>query len=192
MPFLSYHISIEEAVRNAGRFVQEALADAVKLEGGVERVEVVRAVVRAQIPVIGHIGLTPQSVNMFGGFKVQGKSLEQAQKMIDDALALQEAGASAIVLECIPEKLSKLITEKLEIPTIGIGAGKYCDGQVLVIQDMIGMFKSFTPKFVKKFADVGDQIEAATEVFVREINAGTFPAHEHTFSMDDGIMDKLY
>jgi 3-methyl-2-oxobutanoate hydroxymethyltransferase len=192
MPFLSYHISIEEAVRNAGRFVQEALADAVKLEGGVERVEVVRAVVRAQIPVIGHIGLTPQSVNMFGGFKVQGKSLEQAQKMIDDALALQEAGASAIVLECIPEKLSKLITEKLEIPTIGIGAGKYCDGQVLVIQDMIGMFKSFTPKFVKKFADVGDQIEAATEAFVREINAGTFPAHEHTFSMDDEIMDKLY
>lgn len=192
MPFLSYHISDEEAVRNAGRFIQEAQADAVKLEGGIERADTIRAVVRAQIPVIGHIGLTPQSVNVFGGFKVQGKSLLQAQKMLEDALALQEAGACAIVLECIPEKLAQIITEKLEIPTIGIGAGKYCDGQVLVIQDMIGMFKTFTPKFVKKFADVGSLIELAAESFIREINSGEYPAPEHTFGIDDVILEKLY
>ena len=150
MPFLSYQITVEEAVRNAGRFVRESLADAVKIEGGVEMAETIKAIVRAQIPVVAHIGLTPQSVNIFGGFKVQGKSLEQAKKLIEDALAVQEAGACALVLECIPAKLAKVISERLEIPTIGIGAGADCDGQVLVIQDMIGMFKTFTPKFVKQ------------------------------------------
>lgn len=192
MPFLSYHITIEEAVRNAGRFVREALADAVKVEGGVEMAETIKAIVRAQIPVVAHIGLTPQSVNVFGGFKVQGKSLDQAKKLIEDALAVQEAGACAIVLECIPAKLAKVISEKLEIPTIGIGAGPDCDGQVLVIQDMIGMFKSFTPKFVKQFASVGEQIEAAAEAYIREINSGAFPGQEHTFGMDDEVLEKLY
>lgn len=192
MPFLSYHITVEEAVRNAGRFVREALTDAVKVEGGVEMAETIRAIVRAQIPVVAHIGLTPQSVNVFGGFKVQGKSLDQAKKLIEDALAVQEAGACAIVLECIPAKLAKVISEKLEIPTIGIGAGSDCDGQVLVIQDMIGMFKTFTPKFVKQFASVGEQIEAATEAYIREINSGAFPGPEHTFGIDDEVLEKLY
>jgi 3-methyl-2-oxobutanoate hydroxymethyltransferase len=192
MPFLSYHITVEEAVRNAGRFVREALTDAVKVEGGVEMAETIRAIVRAQIPVVAHIGLTPQSVNVFGGFKVQGKSFEQAKKLIEDALAVQEAGACAIVLECIPAKLAKVISEKLEIPTIGIGAGPDCDGQVLVIQDMIGMFKTFTPKFVKRFAGVGEQIEAAAEAYIREINSGAFPGPEHTFGMDDEVLEKLY
>lgn len=192
MPFLSYHITVEDAVRNAGRFVREALTDAVKIEGGVEMAETIKAIVRAQIPVVAHIGLTPQSVNVFGGFKVQGKNLEQAKKLIEDALAVQEAGACAIVLECIPAKLAKVISEKLEIPTIGIGAGPDCDGQVLVIQDMIGMFKTFTPKFVKQFASVGEQIEAAAEVYIREINSGAFPGPEHTFGIEDEVLEKLY
>lgn len=192
MPFLTYQISTIEAVRNAGRFVQEAMADAVKLEGGVEMADTIRAIVRAQIPVVGHIGLTPQSVNVFGGFKVQGKSVEQAQQLIRDALALQEAGACAIVLECIPAKLAGIISEKLEIPTIGIGAGPDCDGQVLVIQDMIGMYKSFTPKFVKKYTNVGELIEQAAADYIREINSGAFPGPEHQFKMDEEVLEKLY
>jgi 3-methyl-2-oxobutanoate hydroxymethyltransferase len=192
MPYLSYEINVEEAVRNAGRFVREAQADAVKVEGGTEVADTIRAIVRAKIPVVAHIGLTPQSVNVFGGFKVQGKNLDQAQKLIEEALAVQEAGACAVVLECIPAKLAKVISEKLEIPTIGIGAGVDCDGQVLVIQDMIGMFKSFTPKFVKKFASVGKEIEVAVEAYIREINSGAFPAPEHTFSMEDEVLEKLY
>ena len=192
MPYLSYEINVEEAVRNAGRFVREAQADAVKVEGGAEVADTIRAIVRAKIPVVAHIGLTPQSVNVFGGFKVQGKNLDQAQKLIEEALAVQEAGACAVVLECIPAKLAKVISEKLEIPTIGIGAGAECDGQVLVIQDMIGMFKSFTPKFVKKFASVGEEIEAAVEAYIREINSGAFPLSEHTFSMEDEVLEKLY
>jgi 3-methyl-2-oxobutanoate hydroxymethyltransferase len=192
MPFLTYQISTIEAVRNAGRFVQEAMADAVKLEGGVEMADTIRAIVRAQIPVVGHIGLTPQSVNVFGGFKVQGKSVEQAQQLIRDALALQEAGACAIVLECIPAKLAGMISEKLEIPTIGIGAGPDCDGQVLVIQDMIGMYKTFTPKFVKKYTNVGELIEQAAADYIREINSGAFPGPEHQFKMDEEVLEKLY
>lgn len=192
MPYLSYEINVEEAVRNAGRFVREAQADAVKVEGGTEVADTIRAIVRAKIPVVAHIGLTPQSVNVFGGFKVQGKNLDQAQKLIEEALAVQEAGACAVVLECIPAKLAKVISEKLEIPTIGIGAGVDCDGQVLVIQDMIGMFKSFTPKFVKKFASVGEEIEAAVAAYIHEINSGAFPATEHTFSMEDEVLEKLY
>jgi 3-methyl-2-oxobutanoate hydroxymethyltransferase len=192
MPFLTYQISTIEAVRNAGRFVQEAMADAVKLEGGVEMADTIRAIVRAQIPVVGHIGLTPQSVNVFGGFKVQGKSVEQARQLIRDALALQEAGACAIVLECIPAKLAGMISEKLEIPTIGIGAGPDCDGQVLVIQDMIGMYKTFTPKFVKKYTNVGELIEQAAADYIREINSGAFPGPEHQFKMDEEVLEKLY
>ncbi|SCZ80703.1 3-methyl-2-oxobutanoate hydroxymethyltransferase [Acidaminobacter hydrogenoformans] len=192
MPYLSYEINVEEAVRNAGRLVREAQADAVKVEGGYEMVETIKAIVRAKIPVVAHLGLTPQSVNIFGGFKVQGKNLDQAQKLIEEALAVQEAGACAVVLECIPSRLAKVISEKLEIPTIGIGAGADCDGQVLVIQDMIGMFKTFTPKFVKKFASVGEEIEAAVEAYITEIKSGAFPGPEHTFKLADEVLEKLY
>lgn len=192
MPFLSYHISIEDAVRNAGKIIQEGKAHAVKLEGGIEVVDKIKAIIKAQIPVMGHLGLTPQSINMFGGFKVQGKSEEQARKIIDDAIELEKAGVFAIVLEGIPEKLAEMITEKLTIPTIGIGAGKGCDGQVLVTHDMLGMFSDFTPKFVKKYANLKDQIIDATKEYMCEVKSEEFPAVEHTFTMDENILEKLY
>lgn len=192
MPFLSYHISIEESVRNAGRLIQEGNAHAVKLEGGREVIDKIKAIVNAQIPVVGHLGLTPQSVNMFGGFKVQGKSEGQAKKIIEDALLLQEAGVCAIVLECVPEKLAKIISDKLDVPTIGIGAGKYCDGQVLVTQDMLGMYTDFTPKFVKKYANLHDEIVKATKSYINEMNEGVFPGKEHGFRIDDEVIEKLY
>ncbi len=192
MPFLSYHISVEESVRNAGRMIQEGNAHAVKLEGGEEVIDKVRAIIRAQIPVIGHLGLTPQSVNLLGGFKVQGKSEEQAKKMVQDAMLLQEAGVFAIVLECVPEPLAKLITEKLDIPTIGIGAGKYCDGQVLVTQDMLGMFSDFKPKFVKQYAQLGEAMKAACKQYIEEMRTMEFPGKEHTFTMDEEVLSKLY
>jgi len=192
MPFMSYHISVEEAVRNAGRFIKEAGADAVKLEGGTDVLDKITAIVKAQIPVVGHLGLTPQSVNMFGGFKVQGKSEAQAKKLIEEALMLQDAGVSSIVLECVPEKLAKMVSEKLDIPTIGIGAGKYCDGQVLVIQDMLGMYSDFTPKFVKQFADVGSIMKDAVAAYKSEVQAMTFPEEKHTFKIKDEVLDKLY
>lgn len=192
MPFLSYHISVEESVRNAGRIIQEGHAHGVKLEGGEEVLDKVRAIVKAQIPVMGHLGLTPQSVHLLGGFKVQGKSEEQAKRIINDALLLQEAGAFAIVLECIPEDLSKIISEKLNIPTIGIGAGKYCDGQVLVSQDMFGMFSDFTPKFVKQYAQIGETMKHACGVFIEETKNLTFPEKKHTFNIDQEVLEKLY
>ncbi len=192
MPFLSYHVSVERTIENAGRLIQEANAQAVKLEGGEEIIDRVKALVRAQIPVVGHLGLTPQSVNMLGGFKVQGKSHLQAKKIIDDARLLQEAGVFAIVLECIPEALAKRISEELEIPTIGIGAGRYCDGQVLVIQDMLGQYSDFTPKFVKKYADIGPQIKRAVEAYKDEIQSGLFPEERHGFSIDEEVLKKLY
>ncbi len=192
MPFLSYHISVEESVRNAGRLIQEGNAQAVKLEGGRDVIDKIKAIVKAQIPVIGHLGLTPQSVNVFGGFKVQGKNEEQARKIIEDALLLQEAGVFAIVLECVPEKLSKLVTEKLDIPTIGIGAGRYCDGQVLVTQDMLGMYKNFVPKFVKQYANLGQSIDEAVKKYNEEINKREFPSDEHMFSISDDVLDKVY
>lgn len=192
MPFLSYHISPEEAVRNAGRLIQEAGADAVKLEGGEEMLDQIKAILRAQIPVIGHLGLTPQSVNILGGFKVQGKNTEQAEKLIKDALLLEEAGVAAIVLECVPDKLAKLVSDKLTIPTIGIGAGNGCDGQVLVIQDMLGMYSDFTPKFVKKYAEIGETTKKAVEQYMEEIQTGAFPEKKHTFSIDEDILNKLY
>ena len=192
MPFLSYHISTEESVRNAGRLIQEGKAHAVKLEGGRDVIDKVSAIVKAQIPVMGHLGLTPQSVNMFGGFKVQGKSEEQARKIIEDALLLQEAGVFAIVLECVPEKLAKLITEKLQIPTIGIGAGKFCDGQVLVIQDMLGMYSDFKPKFVKQYAGLSHDIKDAVKTYAMEVKGSQFPGTEHTFTIDEEVLEKLY
>lgn len=192
MPFLSYHITIEESIRNAGRMIQEGRAHAVKLEGGTEVVDKVRAIRNAQIPVIGHIGLTPQSIHVFGGFKVQGKEVEQAQKLINDAKALQEAGVFAIVLEAIPEGLAKKITESVKVPTIGIGAGKYCDGQVLVINDLLGMYSEFTPKFVKQYAQLSGIMKEAISQYGSEVKTSAFPEKTHTFTMDESILDKLY
>lgn len=192
MPFMSYQTSVYDAVVNAGRLIKEGHAQAVKIEGGSNIAEQVKAIVDAQIPVMGHIGLTPQSINTFGGFKVQGKSEETAQKLIDDALALEKAGVFAITLECVPEKLAKIVTEKISVPTIGIGAGKYCDGQVLVYQDMISMFGGFTPKFAKQYADIGSQMKEAFSKYSEEVKSGAFPSEEHTFSISDDVLKKLY
>lgn len=191
MPFLSYHISSEDAVRNAGRLIQEGKAHAVKLEGGVDQADNVRAIVKAQIPVMGHIGLTPQSVNVFGGFKVQGKDATQAQKVIDDAVALEEAGVFAIVLEGIPEKLAKIITERISVPTIGIGAGRYCDGQVLVIHDLLGMYSGQSPKFSKRYAVLNDTIKDSVNAYISEVKELKFPEEKHTFSIDEEIIAEL-
>lgn len=192
MPFMSYQTSVYDAVVNAGRLMKEGRAGAVKLEGGKEICPQIQAIVDAGIPVCAHLGLTPQSINAFGGFRIQGKSTEAAQKIIDDAKAIQEAGAFAVVLEGIPAKLAALITKQLTIPTIGIGAGKECDGQVLVYQDMLGMFSDFTPKFVKKFADLGDIMKDAFKRYREEIQNGTFPGPEHEYKIDDDVIEKLY
>lgn len=191
MPFMSYHVSAAEAVSNAGRLMKEGRAHAIKLEGGVEFAETIRQIVRAQIPVMGHIGMTPQSVHMFGGFKVQGKSLVQAQQIIDDAKALEEAGVFAITLECVPEELSKLISEAVNVPTIGIGAGKYCDGQVLVSNDMLGMYSDFVPKFVKQFAHLSTDIERAVQTYLEELADSSFPEKKHTFAIDEEVIKSL-
>ncbi len=191
MPFLSYHVSTEAAVRNAGRFVQEGGAQAVKLEGGPAIIDKVRAIIKAQIPVLGHLGLTPQSVNVFGGFKRQGQDIEAARQMIDDALLLQDAGAFGLVLEAVPDGLAKVITQKLEIPTIGIGAGVHCDGQVLVIHDLMGMFRKMRPKFVKTYASGGDTFVAAVKQYIEEVKSGEFPTAEHSFPMDESLLEKL-
>lgn len=192
MPFLSYHVSVKEAVRNAGRFVQEAGCQAVKLEGGVERVATIKAIIDAQIPVMGHIGLTPQSVNQFGGFKIQGKDLESAKKLIKDAQAIEQAGVFSIVLEGVPTVLAQRITEEVSVPTIGIGAGHYCDGQVLVINDMLGMFRGHIPKFVKKFVNLEPLIMEALQAYKQEVEAGTFPAEEHGYAMKEEVLERLY
>lgn len=192
MPFMSYQTSVYDAVVNAGRLMKEGRANAVKLEGGVEMEAAIKAIVDASIPVCGHIGLTPQSINAFGGFKVQGKGEAAAQKLLDDARAVERAGAFAVVLECVPAALAKKVTETVSIPTIGIGAGADCDGQVLVYQDMLGMFTDFKPKFVKHFANIGEQMTAAFRDYDAQVKAGSFPAEEHTYKMDDSIIDKLY
>jgi 3-methyl-2-oxobutanoate hydroxymethyltransferase len=192
MPFMSYQSSVYDAVVNAGRLMKEGRAHAVKLEGGVEYEETIRAIVNASIPVCAHIGLTPQSINAFGGFKVQGRGEKAAQKLLDDARAVERAGAFAVVLECVPAKLAERVSKELSIPTIGIGAGAGCDGQVLVYQDMLGMFTDFKPKFVKHFANVGEQMTAAFKAYDQEVKAGTFPAEEHTYKIDDSIIEKLY
>nr|WP_241426070.1 3-methyl-2-oxobutanoate hydroxymethyltransferase [Clostridium beijerinckii] len=192
MPFLSYHVSIEQAVLNAGRLIKEGGANAVKLEGGANVAAQIKAIVDAQIPVMGHIGLTPQSVNAFGGFKVQGKSEAAAKQLIDDAVLIEKAGAFSIVLEGIPEKVAELITNAVSIPTIGIGAGKYCDGQILVYQDMLGMFNDFVPKFVKQYANVGTVMRDAISSYVKEVQAGDFPEEKHTFKIDENELKKLY
>ncbi|WP_017413352.1 3-methyl-2-oxobutanoate hydroxymethyltransferase [Clostridium tunisiense] len=192
MPFMSYQTSIYDAVCNAGRLIKEGNANAVKLEGGAAVADQVSAIVKASIPVMGHLGLTPQSVNAFGGFKVQGKSEDAARKLIEEAQILEEAGAFAIVLECVPAKLAELITRRVSIPTIGIGAGKGCDGQILVYQDMLGMFSGFKPKFVKQFSDVGYHMREAFKQYIEEVKAGSFPAKEHEFKIDEEVLEKLY
>lgn len=192
MPFMSYHVSKEEAILNAGKLVKEGRATGVKIEGGREVVEKISAIIDAKIPVMGHIGLTPQSVNLFGGFKVQGKDEEKAKEIIEDALSLQKAGVFAIVLEAVPEKLAKIITDKLSIPTIGIGAGNACDGQVLVINDMIGLNDSFIPKFVKQYKCINKDIKSGVEKYIKEVKSGEFPEEKHTFSIDEEIIKKLY
>ncbi len=192
MPFLSYHTSIEDAIYHAGRMVKEGGAHAVKLEGGANVLPQVRAIVAAQIPVMGHLGLTPQSVNAFGGFKVQGKSEETAKQLIADAVALEEAGAFGIVLEGIPAKVAELITKAVSIPTIGIGAGRACDGQILVYQDMLGMFDNFVPKFVKQYASVGKIMGEAIGMYIEEVEKGLFPEDKHTFKIDEEQLKKLY
>ena len=192
MPFMSYQTSTYDALVNAGRLMKEGRANAVKLEGGAAVCEQIKAITEAGIPVMAHLGLTPQSVNAFGGNRVQGKSEEAAKQLIEDALAVQEAGAFSVVLECIPAKLAALVTKKLDIPTIGIGAGAGCDGQILVYQDMLGMFSDYVPKFVKKFAEVGDVMKAGFADYIKEVSEGTYPAEEHTFNIDDEILEKLY
>ncbi|PWJ11844.1 3-methyl-2-oxobutanoate hydroxymethyltransferase [Ruminococcus flavefaciens] len=191
MPFMSYQVSVQDAVINAGRLIKEGGANAVKLEGGAEVCDQIRAIVNASIPVVAHLGLTPQSVNAFGGFKVQGKSLDKARKLIADALEIQEAGACAVVLEGIPAKLADIITKKLFIPTIGIGAGNGCDGQVLVYQDMLGLTTGHTPKFVKRFAEVGALMRQGITDYISETKEGSFPADEHTYAVDDDVINEL-
>lgn len=192
MPFMSYQTSVYDAVVNAGRLIKEGRAHSVKLEGGFEVCDKIEAITKASIPVMAHIGLTPQSVNTIGGFKVQGKDEEAAQALIDAAIAIEKAGAFAIVLECVPAKLAKIITEKISIPTIGIGAGVDCDGQILVYQDMLGMFSDFTPKFVKKYENLSEKMTNAFNRYIDEVKDGIFPAEEHVFKISDEVIEKLY
>lgn len=192
MPFMSYEVTVEEAVRNAGRLMKEGRAGAVKLEGGVRVAEQIRAIVKAGIPVMGHIGLTPQSINVFGGFKVQGKSEEAARALLADAKAVEEAGAFAVVIEAVPAALAQMITDAVSIPTIGIGAGAGCDGQILVYQDMLGMFSDFTPKFVKRYANVGEVMREAFANYAAEVASGAFPTEEHTYKIKDDVLEKIY
>jgi len=192
MPFMSYQTSVYDAVVNAGRLVKEAGANAVKLEGGAVVCPQIKAVVDASIPVMGHLGLTPQSINALGGYKTQGRNEAAAQKLVEDAKAIEAAGAFALVLECVPAKLAGHITEMLNIPTIGIGAGGLCDGQVLVYQDMLGMFSDFTPKFVKRYVQLGDVMKDAFASYCKEVQEGTFPGAEHEYGISGEIIERLY
>jgi 3-methyl-2-oxobutanoate hydroxymethyltransferase len=185
MPFMSYQVSVEEAVRNAGRFLQQGGMDAVKLEGGRERTDAIRAITGAGIPVMGHIGLTPQSVNQLGGFRAQGKTATAAKRLVEDALLLEASGCFSIVLESVPARLAELISKKISIPTIGIGAGAGCDGQVLVTHDLLGLFDRFTPKFVKKYANFHVEMQRAFADYIEDVETKRFPAQEHTVEMDD-------
>jgi 3-methyl-2-oxobutanoate hydroxymethyltransferase len=191
MPFMSYNTSEREAIINAGRFMKEGGADAVKLEGGASVKEVVRSIVRAGIPVMGHIGLTPQTISMLGGFKVQGKDAQAAQKIIDDALSLEDAGAFSVLMEAVPAPIAKMVTERLRVPTIGIGAGIHCDGQVLVVHDLLGLFDRFTPKFAKKYINLSELILKALESYREEVLKGEFPTDQHSFHIDEKELSKI-
>ncbi len=191
MPFMSYQVSEEEALRNAGRFVKEAGCHAVKLEGGEAVAGTISRLVDAGIPVMGHIGLTPQTATALGGFKVQGRDEESARRLLADARAVARAGAFSLVLECVPSALAKAITEAIEIPTIGIGAGPYCDGQVLVTNDLLGLFPRFVPRFVKKYVDLAPIVQEALQGFVKEVSSGTFPGKEHSFEMAEDVIKRI-
>jgi 3-methyl-2-oxobutanoate hydroxymethyltransferase len=189
MPFMSYQISVEQAVRNAGQFLQEAGMDAIKLEGGSERLDAIQAIVGAGIPVMGHLGLTPQSIHQLGGFRAQARTSAAARDLLEDALLLEDAGCFSIVIESVPGRLAALISERLEIPTVGIGAGTGCDGQVLVTHDLLGLFDRFTPRFVKKYANLNGEIARALTAYREEVETGVFPGPEHTVDMRDEEWD---
>jgi len=191
MPFMSYQINRTEAIRNAGRFLKEAQMDAVKLEGGGDVVETIRSIVKAGIPVMGHLGLTPQTATMLGGYKIQAKTAQTAQSLLDDALALQDAGCFAIVIEAIPADVGAFVSARLKIPTIGIGAGQRCDGQVLVFHDVLGIFDKFTPKFVKQYANLRQPIVEAFKAYANDVESGAFPANEHSFAIEADELQKL-
>jgi 3-methyl-2-oxobutanoate hydroxymethyltransferase len=191
MPFLSYQVSTQDAVRNAGRFLQQGGMDAVKLEGGRERLEAVRLIVGAGIPVMGHLGLTPQSVHVLGGFRPQGRTAASARRLLEDALLLEEAGCFSLVLESVPARLAELVSKRLSIPTMGIGAGLGCDGQVLVLHDLLGLFDRFTPKFVKQYAHLNAAMRSAFDEFIADVQAGRFPAEEHTVEMAEEEWESL-
>ncbi|HIE17003.1 MAG TPA: 3-methyl-2-oxobutanoate hydroxymethyltransferase [Dehalococcoidia bacterium] len=191
MPFMTYHTIVSDALRNAARFIQEGGAQAVKLEGGVTVAETVKRIVDCGIPVMGHIGLTPQSIHQLGGYKVQGKTPEVAERLLRDAQALEQAGAFSVVLELVPAPLSRLITQKLRIPTIGIGAGADCDGQVQVVSDLLGLFSDFVPKHAKQYARLAGAIKTALADYVAEVKAGKFPTPEHSSTMDESLLEQL-
>ena len=191
MPFMTYQVSVKETIKNGGRFMKEAGCDAVKLEGGMEVADKIVALVKAGIPVMGHVGLTPQTASSLGGYKVQGKNVESAQKIIEDAMAVESAGAFAIILECIPTELASLITQNISIPTIGIGAGPHCDGQVLVIHDLLGIFERFTPSFVKQYANLAKTIKEAVTSYIEDVKDQNFPDDSHCFHADTQIMEKI-
>lgn len=191
MPYMSYQVSTQEAVRNAGRFMAECACDAVKLEGGREVIDTVKALVKATIPTVGHLGLTPQSIAMFGGFKAQGRDADAAIRIIEDAQAMEEAGACMILLEAVPPEVGKIITERAKVPILGIGAGPHVDGQCLIVHDMLGMFEAFTPKFVKRYTNISQQIVEALKVFIEDVNKGSFPGPEHCYKMPKEEAQKL-
>lgn len=191
MPFMTYHISTEDALRNAARFIQEGGAQAVKLEGGETVAEKISRIVAAGIPVQGHIGLTPQSIHQLGGYKVQGKTAEVAARLLNDAKALESAGAFSIVLECIPTSLAKLITERVSVPTIGIGAGKHCDGQVQVISDLLGLYTDFVPKHAKQYAKLHESISSSVSDYISEVKAGKFPTPKQSYEMDAAVLAQI-
>ena len=191
LPFLSYHAEVPEAVRNAGRILKEGGAQSVKLEGGRAQAETVSRIVRSGIPVMGHIGLTPQAVNQLGGYRVQGRSLKAAVELMEDARALEEAGAYAIVLECVPAQLARMITDRVNVPTIGIGAGAGCDGQVQVFHDLLGLYKDFTPKHARKYAHLGDTITRATSEYARDVRDGLFPTDKESFRLNKDVLEAL-
>lgn len=191
MPFLSYQVSPQDAIRNAGRFMKEANVDCIKLEGGAAMAETVQAIVNAGIPVMGHLGLTPQSTSALGGFKAQGRSAEVACRIIEDALILENAGACAILLEAIPPEVARIITERSKVPIISIGAGIHCDGQLLIVHDMLGFFDRFVPKFVKKYANLNATIFEALMKYKEDVETGAFPANEHCYKMPEKELSKL-
>jgi len=191
MPFLSYQVSVEEAVRNAGRFLKEGLADAIKLEGGKRVTRQIRAIAEAGIVVFGHIGLTPQSSGQLGGFKAQGRTIETARLVIEDALAVEEAGAHALLVEAVSPEVTKIIREKLRIPVYGIGAGPHTDGQLLIVSDLLGIFEAFTPKFVKKYANLGEEMKRAFLAYREDVKSGKFPGPEHVYPMLEGEVERL-